>query len=471
MSGMSIAHRTAWYFTASIIVPLSGLLTLPVYTTRLGPEQFGVFAVGSSLASVVAATAGSVSALSLPAVLNHYEEEDRRHYLGSVLFLGVVGALLSCLTVFAAYSAAAAVFHLELVGETATFLTILGALFGSVWAICVEILTIEGRAKNYASTTIAQTLVNIIGVCTMLFLFNDIDNALFWGFLGAGATGVVGAMISMSGQLAFSDLRRWVPIAARGSVAAVLASLSETGKAAVERSYVGLAVGGYELGLLANGQYYKNASMVLINAISRGIVPAALREAEHSEPTFSVTQQLWVLVQAMVVCIALGFTLVGREVLGFLTHGKFIEAAPYAVALMLTLLLQTLSKPHGTLMLARGGGHLYANLNTMAVVVGLLWLFATVPFLGVWGAISSFVVQTLVHRIAVYRAANRIHNLVFSDQWVVGGVALVGFCVLADYVIQPSFQVRAVLLFVLCIILLWHLKTQLAFAAAYLRNR
>lgn len=468
---MSVARRTGWYFVSSMGVPLLGLLTLPLYTTRLGPEQFGVFALGSSLATVVSATAGSVSTLSLPAELNRYEGEDRRRYVGSVLLLAIVGAVLSCLGVFTAYSAAVAAFNLELLGDTATRLAIAGALLGSLWAVCVEIMTIEGRAKNYAMTTILQTVVNAIVVCIALFVFDDIDNALFWGFVGAGAAGVLGAMISLSGRFAFGGLWRWLPIAARGGAAAVLASLTENGKIAVERSYVGLMVGAHQLGLLAHGQYYKNASMVLINAVSRGLVPTSLREADDPQPHFRVTLQLWVPVQAMVVGITLGFSLIGREILGLLTHGKFVEAAPYAVAMMLTMLLQTLAKPHATLLLARGQGHLHANLNTAAIVLALLWLFATVPFLGVWGAITSFGIQTLVHRVAVYWAANRIHRLPFADRWVIGGFALTGLCMAADYGLGLGFTARVVLLLTLCLIMLWLLRTQLVPVLAYLKNR
>lgn len=468
---MSVAHRTGWYFVSSIGVPLIGLLTLPLYTTRLGPGEFGTFALGSSLAAVVSATAGSVSMLSLPAELNRYEGEERRRYVGSVLLLAVVGALLSCLAVVAVYSAAAAAFDLELLGNTATILAIVGALFGSLWAICVEIMTIEGRAKNYATTAILQTVVNAVAVCVALFMFDDIDNALFWGFAGAGAVGMLGAMISLSGRFAFGGLRRWLPIAARGGTAAVLASLTESGKIAVERSYVSLMVGAHQLGLLAHGQHYKNASMVFINAVSRGLVPTSLREAEVPQPDFGVTLQFWVPMQVMVVGITLGFALVGREVLGLLTHGKFVEAAPYAVAMMLILLLQTMAKPHATLMLARGRGHLHANLNTAAIVVALLWLFATVPFLGVWGAISSFGIQTLVHRVAVYWAANRIHRLAFADHWVIGGFILTGLCMAADYGIDLGLAARVVLLLVLSLILLWQIRTQLVPVLAYLKNR
>lgn len=468
---MSIARLTSWYFLSSISLPLLGLLMLPIYTTRLGPEQFGIFALGSSLAMLVSATAGSVSTLSLPAQLNRYQGIERRYYLGAVLLLAVIVALISCIAVFAAYLIVVAAFDLGRLGNTAIILTVVGALFGSLWAICIEIITIEGRAKNYALTVISQNLISAGAVCIALFVLNDIDNALFWGFVSSGAVGFLGAIVSLSGRVALGELVRWAPIGARGATAAVLASLSENGRTAVERSYVGFIVGSHQLGLLAHGQYYKNASMMLVNAVSRGIVPTSLREANEALPAFRVTLQLWVPVQAMVLGITLGFVLIGRELLGLLTHGKFEEAAPYAVAMMLTLLLQTLAKPHVALLLARGQGNLYAHMHTVAIIVGVLWLLATVPFIGVWGAITSFGIQTLVHRVGVYWAANRIHRLPLADLWVVVGFAVSGLCAAVDHSLHLDFLTRVLLLFTFYFIILWRLRPQLFSAFAYFKTR
>lgn len=468
---MSVIHRVGWYFVSSIGVPLLGLFTLPLYTTRLGPKEFGVFAIGSSLAAVVSATASSISTVSLPVELNRYEGEERRRYVGAVLLLSVAVALASCVAVFAAYLVAAAAFGLEFLSSAATVLAIAGALLGSLWAICVEIMAIEGRAKNYATTTIFQALVNAMGVCLALFVFDDVENALFWGFVGASAAGVLGASLSLAGRFEFRALRRWLPVAARGGGAAVLASLAETGKTAVERSYVGLMLGTHQLGLLAHGQYYKNAAMVLINSISRALVPTSLREAEAPQPDFRITLQLWVAVQAMVVAITLGFTLIGREVLILLTRGKFVEAAPYVVAIMLTLLLQTMAKSQAMLLMARGKGHIHANLNTAAGVVALLWLFSTVPFIGIWGVITSFGIQTLGHRVAVYWAANRIHRLAFADHWVIVGFALTGLCMAANHGLGLGLMARVVLLLTLCLIMMWQLRAQFAPVLASLKNR
>lgn len=177
----SIAHRTGWYFLAALGGPILGLLSLPLYTMRLDAVQFGIFALGSSLATVVSATAGSVCSLSLPAELHRLEVDNKRRYVGAVIAVSLLTAFACCIAVFTLYFAVASFFTLELLSINSTVLCIVGGLFGSLWSICVEIMAIEGRARSYTMTAVLQMLANVVAVCIALFLFDDLENALFWG--------------------------------------------------------------------------------------------------------------------------------------------------------------------------------------------------------------------------------------------------------------------------------------------------
>lgn len=425
---MPILRRTGWYFLSSVSVPLLGLITLPIFTTRLGPEHYGVFALGSALAGIVSAAAGSVSTVSLPAEFGRLTDAERRHYVTAVLVLSLAVGLVTCGAVFGLYSVVSEVFSLEILTPTATTLAIAGALLNSLWAVCTEILTIDGRARVYSISTVLQALANALAVSAALFLFDEPETALFWGFLSAALMASIGAVFALRRSLVRCSLSIWLPIAARGGVAAITASLSETGKVAIERAYLGAVVGVGQLGLFAHAQFYKNASMVALNALSRGVWPTALQEARDPEPAFPATLRVWTMVQAFVVIMALGFALVGREVIGLLTHGKFVEAAPYAVALLLALLIQTAAKPHSSLLLSRGQGHLYAHLNTISMIVALAWLLVSVPFMGVWGVVSSIFVQVVIHRVGVFVFARRLYRLPFTDGWVFWGACGVIIC-------------------------------------------
>jgi len=458
---MSIAKRTGWYFTSSIVVPLLGILSLPIFTLKLGSEQYGVYAIASSLATVVSAASGSFSYLSLSAQLNSYNDENRRLYLGAVLLIGVLFSLIFSFCFLLVYFVLGNTFGLELLSRTAVILTFVGAFFGSVWSICVEILTIQGRAKDFSLSSIAQTLANVITVCVMLFVFDSIKYALLWGFVCASLVGALGAYVSLHGNFTVRNLHHWVPIAWHGGGYSVFASLMENGKNAVERYYIGLVNGANQLGLLAHGQYYKNATMIVVNAISRGLVPTIMLEAKEGYQNFSTSMKIWTSVQIMIVVITLCFTLVGRELIGILTHDKFVEAYPYAIAMMSTLLLQTMAKPQSTLLLVRGKGKFYSNLNTASAIMGLIILFITVPYFGVWGAIIATVFQIITLRAALFWVAHRITPIPFADYWVIVGLVLTGFCVVIDHFFNLNFLIRLLMLFFIYLFIYFKVKKEI----------
>lgn len=455
---MTVARRTSWYFLSSLGVPILGLMTLPIFTTRLGPEQFGSFALGSSLAAIASATAAAVSTLNLPTELGRLTEAEQPHYITAVFALALLTAVLSCALVFPVYIFASRMFGLEALSSSAAWLSIVGGLLNSIWATCVEILTIQGRARTYAINAFLQAVGNALCIAVALFLFHEIEYALFWGFVASALIGALGAVIALHYLIKFHQLRTWLPVAKNGALAAVMASAAENGKVAIERAYLAGVIGVAQLGFLAHAQYYKNAAMVVLNAISRGVLPTALEEAQQVPPRFTLTLRLWALVQAFALSAALGFALLGRDVIGLLTHNKFSDSAPYAVALMLVLLLQTAAKPHLFLLMARGRNQVNANVNTLSTLLALVWLFASVPWLGIWGAISAVYLQMLIHRISVYCIANRITRLPFSDSWVVIGTLTVCLCNWAQAFLSLGLFERMGLLVLIYAFMFWKLS-------------
>ena len=462
---MSLSRRLGWYSLSSIGAPILSLVTLPLFTIKLGPEQFGSFAVGSALAGLVSALAASVSLVSLPAELTRRVDEERRSYITAVIILALAVAASTSAIVFMILMGVSASFALSTFTASLAVVYLFTGLLNSLWAVCIEILTIEGHAKTYALTTFAQALANAIVIAFALFVLDEIENALPWGFLAAAITGAGGALLTLRRALTLNVTRLWFRRAANGANAGIISALSEHGKLVIERSYLGALVGLAALGLYAHAQYYKGAVMAALNALSRTVLPTALHEAEAVAPQFSSTLRLWTLVQAFVVCAALGFALAGREVISLLTNDKFSDSAAMATALMLILLLQTAAKPHTVLLISRGHGRTCAHLNTLSIGVSIVWLFISVPWIGVWGAVSSLGLQMIVHRIGIYRAANAVHRLGFSDQWIVTGTIAVALCMMISNSADVAIEYRSSLLLACYAVVLWKIRPSLSLLA------
>ncbi|TDR76728.1 lipopolysaccharide biosynthesis protein [Paludibacterium purpuratum] len=459
---MSVANRTTWYFLSSIGVPLISLAALPLYTTRLGPSHFGAFALGATIAGLISGVAGATSTLSLPHQLSILEGRDRTHYLSAVLTASLLVGLLCLVFIYPLYTQASNLFGKDYLGRKSLLLALLAGVLNAMWTASVEILGIEGKAKTYAILTFAQALINIAVVSFCIFSLGENDNALFYGFIAAAALGTFSAIVLFLRPTSLSSLKMWLPKACAGSTSAVSASIAENGKLAFERSYLAGFAGFAALGLYSHAQYYKNATMTLLNALSRGVLPTALEEAKLPQPTFAVTQEVWDIVQIFVACVCIGFAFIGRDVIAFLTHGKFTDAASYTVALLIVLLLQTAAKTHAMLLLGRGLGNLYANLNTASIGIAFLSLFLLVPHFGVWGAIISMYIQVFLHKIGQYIATKRITKLPFSDYWVYGGGIFSAFANIFFIQKEYSFSTRALLLISAYIMIIWMMRRNFA---------
>lgn len=446
---MSVSKRTAWYFVSSIGGPLVSFATLPLFTLKLGPEQYGAFALGTAFAGAVSGVAGSVSTLNMPTQLTVLQGEDRRRYLAAALLVAFAIALGVASLIYWLSISYKEVMSVDGLSRTALQLALLSGVLNTAWVVLVEILAIEGKARTYSLLFFAQTLINAAVVSVALFSFDDKQLALFWGFGAAALFSSTSSLLALAQTVEFYDVAKWLRVAAHGMVSAVSASLSEYGKLAFERSLLAGAAGVAVLGLFAHAQYYKNASMTLINALSRGVLPTALEEAKADPPVFQKTRQIWILVQLFVMTVCMGFALIGRDVIGLLTNGKFSDAAPYAVMVLISLLLQTAAKPHATLLLARGQGKLYANLNTLSVMIAVGVLLIAVPLWGVWGVICSLFAQIIILKAGIYFYSRKIASLGFTDAVVVlGGMCALVIELLVE-MLKPGLKIRLFFIFMM----------------------
>lgn len=455
---MTALKRSWWYFLSSIGVSLLGVAAIPLFTARLGPEHFGVFAVGAALAGVVSGISGSMSTVSLAAEWGSRTESERKPYVTTILFLSLVVGVIASSVVFGLYTGLSETLLSGVLTPSATILSSIAAILNGFSAICAEILTVDGRAKAFAVVSVLQTLANVVAVSVAVFVFGEINLALFWGFFAAAIANGVASAIALRGSLQVPEIRTWLPVASRGGFATVISSLGENGRTAIERWYLSAIVGVSPLGLFVHAQYYKNVSMIFVNALSRGVWPSGLQEARAVDPSFPETIKLWKLAQLFVVLVAVAFALLGRDIIGLITHNKFVGAAPYAVDLLVVLLLQTIAKPHSLMLMSRGQGHLSSYLHTASSVVALIWVVVSAPFLGIWAAVSGAFIQVLTQKIGIVLVARRLCRFPFTDGWILASASAILVCQVIVEKFGLSIQARSLVAAVVLVVALWRAR-------------
>ncbi|EKV26051.1 hypothetical protein C882_3338 [Caenispirillum salinarum AK4] len=420
-----LVKRSAWYMLASLAGAGISVAVLPFATQVIGAAEYGALAIAMAVATLATAMGAAAIGFVLSEHYLRVEDALRGEISAAAVIAAYVGAVVAALILLpAAILLLPQVMEIDEALRTGIMICLLGAVVGAPWVVASEVFMLEGRAAAFAIGTIGQALTNAAVVLVLLFVWPMPDLALFIGnAAGHGVLFLVG-IGALWKTLRCPKGRRWFDAMRSKAVSVGRASLAESGRSLFERSYLGSWTTVAAVGLFSHAQLYRNWAMLALNAVSRAVWPVNLAEANEPEPTFRLTRASWNVVQAGLAGMAIVFALFGREIISLLTSGKFVEATPFAIILLCSLLIQTAGKPYMVLLIARGEGQHTGNAAAIGTVCGLAALAGLVPWLGAMGAALAAVLQMVVTRSLIVRAGRRIHRLAFADWWVVVGLVL-----------------------------------------------
>jgi O-antigen/teichoic acid export membrane protein len=191
----TLARHTLAYGLSGLVVPLVGIVTVPVYARVLSPSQFGLFELGMVLTSIalVLADAG----LSQAAQRHFYEyRPEQARERRDVLLTALVGTLAAGLLVGAALAllrdALVAGWALDAPGEEDVILIVAVTTPAMVLAVYVrEVMRLRFLTTHYlAASALTATLTGGLGVFAVVVFDLDVEGI----FLGMLAANVVAAM-------------------------------------------------------------------------------------------------------------------------------------------------------------------------------------------------------------------------------------------------------------------------------------
>jgi O-antigen/teichoic acid export membrane protein len=163
-----------------------------------------------------------------------------------------------------------------------------------------------------------------------------------------------------------------------------------------------------------------------------------LGEAREVQPLFPRTGRVWRCYYGALVCLGLGWALLGREAIGLLTHGKFVDAAPWVAAWIVHNLVAYSGRPQLGFVLARGHGRAFSLITGASKLVAMLCLLVLVPTIGAVGAVIAAFAQIVAVRVALAWFVARKLWLPFQDRLVLlGGGAVLGTLALVELLAPP----------------------------------
>ena len=430
MAGRLVTHSLL-YLSVSLVSVFISLVMLPISTRVIGPVEYGEFAVALAVSGFVTAIAGSLSGYVLQENLLKHDVGARGPLVTSAIAAVAGAAALSALLLWPLVGLLLPLFDggVAAAGSSqylVAVICLLATALGSPWIVGSELCMLEERPWPFALSTVLQALANAGTTLFFLYICPLPALALALGYAAGQLVLLLGTASLAIRRFAWPRLG-WFRAMARGAPAVGGAALVEAARSALERGYVATFSGIADVGYFAHSQLYKNWAMFGVNAVSRAMLSTNLREAQAVPAEFLSTLRSWQFVQAGVTFGCLCFALVGHEVVGLLTNGKFEPATPLALILLVSLLLQTAGKREMSLLVARGQSASYATATLLGAASGILALLALVPALGATGAAIAVLIQVAVTRLLTVLRSRRVEKLPLREHWtVIGSIATLG---------------------------------------------
>ena len=400
---------------------------LPFSTRFLGPEEYGLFGLVTSLALIGGALASLGVGYVMPAHYLRLDREQKKRLVSTATWLGLL--------VMVSYCVGFAFLWLVLrrwiptvrdVPLTAITLAALAAVLSTPWAVAHQIIILDKRPRMFAVVTLVQSGIWFLSLLAGLYLFELGVLALFYSRLLASLVQAVGSMLLLRPLLTFHADRKWIRQMLTTGIATTAGNIMEQVQVSVAGLLLSAFAGLRALGLYAHSLLYRSAAIMLTNGFANTMWPITLSEAREADLQFTRTQMGWQAVHFMVAVLGLGAVVLARPLLGWLTNDQFTAAAPLLPIWMILILIQTSGRLANGLLYSGDHGVFLAFWNTASIAVGIVCAVILVPGLGVSGAVVGLFVQHLSYRTGMQLRARRFgHNLGLEDKLVLVHIAVV----------------------------------------------
>ena len=450
--------KLATYFAPFVANATLRSIGIPLTTYLLGPEEFGLFALMMGVVNICTVLASSVTGY----VINHHFKPGQiapNRLITTLAVLEIGIGLVLAVICFAGWSGFSR--WMGVAGEVSPFgflLLLLSVPLGAFWTSGSMMIIFDGRAKLYSCTMIGQGIVQLATSLFALYVLGWHVGALIAGQVSGIATAAVGGYIGLRRHLSLGIDRTIVRESVSLMPWSMLSGFANSATDLLERVILARVASTHALGLYVHSQNYRTMLGSAGKAFVQVLQPTMMREAHSEKMDFRETRAGWNIVYAMFTSAGLVFSLVGKEVVGLLTHGKFTNAAVFVPFWCVFLTFQYLGRPQTATLYARGQGKRMSS----AILAGKLASGALMLLLGLplqaFGLVIAVLIGELINRSILQYWTYRLWKLPFQDGAALAGAALVISCNLFFFWIPVAFVFRASLLAcatVVMLVLVW----------------
>lgn len=448
---MSALKRVYWFALSPIGTTVISFASLPLLTLKLGPADYGIFGLGAAVASLISGM-GSFGALLFLGG-QRPSGDIRRDFVFSAVASTAIAAGFVALCILGLWWIVKGLLpDLAVLTNAMIALVALIGWFGAFSAVTSDVLVHYGLARAYTISVVGQALIFATTAIICAFALDTGSITLFLaGTAGAAAQTTLAFFFlrnDLKGRFSLSILRSLVSIA----VPTLSANYVELARNFVERWLIGLSIGLHTIGLYAHSQQYRSMINTLIKIPIRSLWQTTLAESLVPNPTFPRLYPIWNFIDNVVALAGLSFVFIGQEAVGFITHGKFSEAAIFATVWMALILVQNAGRPYNSLIIAHGKGAVMSRIQLKSKLVTLVTMPIGFYVAGLWGIFGAIGLESLVIWAMIRHAANKINRTRRSDTRPMSLAVVILLALAATQTLQPALSIRLYLLAFVCIL-------------------
>jgi O-antigen/teichoic acid export membrane protein len=210
-----LARQTLAYGLTALIVPIVGLITLPIFARVFTPSQFGVLELATTTGIVVLTIVDlGMTAAALRSFYDYGDEhEPERRDVVLTGFLATTAAALVLTVLMIAFREQLSQVIFGRSGlETVVVLVALGIPALNTWRYASEVMRIRQQAFYYlALSLLAATISTVLGVVGVLVFDWRVEGVIFAGLISGVASSTGGLIVirhSLAGHFSRSHFRQ-----------------------------------------------------------------------------------------------------------------------------------------------------------------------------------------------------------------------------------------------------------------------
>lgn len=428
------------YLLPSMVQGLASLAVVPLVTFYLNPVDLGVYALIIALAMPVRSLAASGASWVIGG--NYFKSSDyeRRTLLFNVLLVEFILRGTLILLLFAMAEPILRWVVLDYHPDYLHYLrlVLVATLAGSMWPTISFLLSVHNNPRLFMLLSLVQTFTNITTTAICLVEFHLGIESLFFAMLLSSSVSFVFELLYVKKYVSFSLKGKWMREifstgfrATPGSIAELVSNMSD--RLAIER-LVGLGA----LGIYSHSQQYLSIFKMVTGALSSTLMADSLRiYSKHLDASPIVRLlQLWFGILA---CVGVFIALFSDNVIAWLTHDKFTEAAPLVQIWFLWVFSVSHGIPYASFLMAQKKSQILMYTQLFPTLLGIIFIVLGTYLFGVCGTAWAVVLTNVAIQLARWLIAKRLGYrafcgrrfteacLVYVSLWMIGNLITLSF--------------------------------------------